>query len=462
MTKVDSGNEARKGGTRMDGHSPLSSVQEEMIRNIVDHPSAAGRYDSVSCFRLEGAVDFPALSGAVADLIERHSALRTVIRQDGEALLQYVAEPGELDQVTSFPACDDPIAELAENPAGGRYTLADILGGRPLFRVEFHERRSVPLLIIAVNHLIYDGWSIGLLWRDLGEFYAARVQGRPAELPILTTTYAEYATTQREAASALRDAAIDHYRRALGQGPRPVRWPAPREPYAGAPTDIDIMPVVIDGEHAALVREVSKRLRVPPFVVLMTATAMGMSKVCGQPDLLIGVDTANRDDPALLEVVGLFLNTRLVRVHAAPGEGLADVVARVREPWNATAAFGAVYYDEVLAALGNPLFFKCSMPTLSALPITEQQRPKLHGMSVDEVETEVEQSTWRDIALNWYSEGAGFRGELFHRLAAVDTETALEVRSAVLETIAAVRDDPAGGSVPAVQRTPPVGADVAP
>lgn len=146
-----------------------------------------------------------------------------------------------------------------------------------------------------------------------------------------------------------------------------------------------------------IVRAVSKATRVSPFVVLMCATDMAITRVSGQQELIVGVDTANRDDEMLANIIGFFLNTRLVRVASKPDDRLVDVVRSVRDCWYESAAYDHVYYDQVVSALGEREITGINMPSLSPGFWRQFQGPKLRGVEVSEVETGIGQYSWRNL-----------------------------------------------------------------
>jgi hypothetical protein len=418
--------------------APLSAQQDELIRSAIAHPDAATRFDSVCLYRLDGHVDMDALAEALMDVIKRHPGLRTVIRSHGNELVQHICSPGELAQVRRVYVTARSIDGIIEELLAHRYTLEDILAGCPLFRASLHEQQSTYLLSISINHAIYDAWSLIILWRDLAECYAARTEGRPARLPSLRATYAEYCAAQKQAWISNGDRAVAFYREAIGDCTGAVQWPRPSEQHMGSATDIRNVPVVVTGWHTEVVRAISRMTKASPFVVLMCASAMAISRIGAQPDLIIGADTTGRDDPALQDTIGFFLNTRIVHIRSDPADTLLDVVRKVRSQWIAAMRYDNIYYENILTEICDRELIKINMPTLSSDWLSDLT-PRLPNVDISEIEINTPISSWRDISVFWFHAGSDYKAEVFHRPAAVGFSTASAVAKSILDILAASR-----------------------
>ena len=210
-----------------------------------------------------------------------------------------VAVPGTVDGL---------IGELVSR----HYKLADIVGGRPLFRPALLSCGQELLLSLGISHLIYDGWSLRLIRRDLAECYQARLEGRAPRLPGLPATYADYSQAERDALRRDLPGALAFYRETVGGHGGRVRWPAraacesePAKP-AGSAEAGEIGRVRLSVPDSSVMADILRAERVTRFVVLLCATAAAICSVCGQPEVIAGVDTANRDDPRFRDVVGSF------------------------------------------------------------------------------------------------------------------------------------------------------------
>ena len=157
------------------------------------------RYLIVSALRITGAVDLAVLQGALDDVVARHELLRTLVIRDADPPYQMVCPPCQVPlEVRGLPPVpgksrDMIIQELILEVQAGTISAREV----PLLRAllcRFDDRDSA--LLLTVHHSVSDGWSVQVILRDLGAFYAARVSGTPPKLPQMRQ-YREYAEWQR-------------------------------------------------------------------------------------------------------------------------------------------------------------------------------------------------------------------------------------------------------------------------
>lgn len=412
--------------------APLSFQQGEMLRNMARYPAMAVKYDDVFVFRLDGDVDPDCLAAAVADLAQRHAVLRTTIVGHGEEGRQIVQHPGFVSLRRTEHAdsrVEDVVRELLDN----RYATVSALEERPLFRPRLHRLDSTLLFSVTVHHLVHDGWSIVLLWRDLAELYAARLGRRDANLPTLPFGYAEFARRQHAAWPEAAARQLPYWREVLAGCTGEVAWPLPGTPATSSALEYERIPFAVESIGLRGLQQTAREERVSPFLVLLAATASAIAKVTGQRDLLLGTDTASREDPLLQELVGHLLNTRLTRVRTQTGQSLVELVRSLREPWFEAARYADVYSDRVLQATGTTHFIPVQMPSLS--PQWEAQYAAgltLPGAVVTPVPVITKLQSWRSLAVLWLHDGAGFKATIYYRPAVVDHSTADAVRAEIL------------------------------
>jgi hypothetical protein len=405
----------------MTEYAPLSPQQRELIENVRRHPGAAAKYHGISVFRLEGELAEEALSAALADLVARHPALRTTLAQTGGELQQRVAPAGS-SPLRIEDRGDRSAPALCRRMTAERYGIEELLAGRPLFDARLHRYPFGTFLAIQIHHLVYDGISLLALWQDLGACYAARLRGRAADLASVRATAHGYAREMAALPESAATAAVDFYRPVLGTGDGSLRWPTPRTTYAGGPTDVGEVTRLLDARRAAAIGRLSREHRITPFLVLVAVTAAAAADLCGADEVLIGVDTANRELVGP-DVVGFFLNTRMLCATALADRPIGEVIQEIRGPWLASGEHTAVYYDTVLTALGKRSFLKVNMPTQSRDWSLWDQPLQLAGLNVIEEPTPVTRDTWRDVTIEWLIENDSYRCLVTHRLAAVDEET---------------------------------------
>ena len=194
---------------------PLSFTQEWFVS--FDQGDDGGpfgrRFLIVSALRITGPVDLAVLQGALDDVVARHELLRTLVVRDADPPYQMVCPPCQVPlEVRDVPPVagksrDMVIQELVRDADAGTMSAREV----PLLRAllcRFDDRDSA--LFLTVHHSVSDGWSVQVILRDLGAFYAARVSGAPAKLPEMRQ-YREYAEWQRAAASTSDDGALSYW-----------------------------------------------------------------------------------------------------------------------------------------------------------------------------------------------------------------------------------------------------------
>ncbi|WP_124445697.1 non-ribosomal peptide synthetase, partial [Streptomyces sp. NL15-2K] len=176
-----------------DGALPLSFAQERLWF-LDDFAPGAGEYNVFATLRLTGALDVAALRAAVNGLVARHEALRTTFDSyDGQGV-QVVHEMLDVPVRLVEPA-PDHVEEALRREA---MTPFDLRTG-PLMRVlVVRESVSEHVLVLSLHHIVTDGWSMGVVTRELSALYAAAVRGEEAVLPGLPVQYGDYAVWQRE------------------------------------------------------------------------------------------------------------------------------------------------------------------------------------------------------------------------------------------------------------------------
>ena len=290
-----------------------------------------GAYIISGALELNGALEAAVLERAAAALVERHEALRTVfVEVEGEPR-QVVREAGgwrlAVTDLSGEPR-ERLKACLREEAARG----FDLAQG-PLFRA--HLYRLAPdthVLLLSMHHIVSDGWSMGVLIRELGELYRGFLQGAPATLTPLRVQYRDFARWQRGwLKGEVLERELAHWRERLKGAPQVLELPTDRarpavETHRGAAYTLTLPKDLVDR-----LRELSRREGATLFMTLLAGFALLLSRYSNQPDLLIGTPVANRNRAEIEPLIGFFVNTLVLRADATGEPSVREFIARMRE-----------------------------------------------------------------------------------------------------------------------------------
>jgi amino acid adenylation domain-containing protein len=325
---------------------PLSFAQQRMwILDQLEPGSFA--YNLGTALRLYGWLEAAAFGAALAGIVRRHEALRTLftVGDDGEprqVILPAKERPLPLVDLTALPAPEraSEAARLAAEDALRPFDLAR----EPLLRttlLRLAEREHA--LLLAMHHIITDGWSIGIFTRELTELYRAFVAGSPSPLRELPLQYADFAVWQRRwLRGEVLEEQLRYWKLHLAGAPPVLELPADRPRPAVQSRRGGRRWLTLPRELSSRLAAESRRLEVTPFMALLATFGALLQRYSGEEDLVVGTPIANRSRHELEELIGFFANTLALRVNAGGDPAFADLAHRVRE-----AALGAYAHQDL-------------------------------------------------------------------------------------------------------------------
>ncbi|MFI5525189.1 amino acid adenylation domain-containing protein [Streptomyces platensis] len=314
---------------------PLSFAQWRLwFVGQFDGPSAV--YNVPLVLRLSGALDVGALEAALTDVVGRHESLRTVFPVvDGEPVQRVVPEDEVALPVVWTAAGADEVAALVAAEAAGH--VFDLAAEIPVRVRGYSVGPDERVLMLLVHHIACDGWSMGMLGRDLAVAYAARRDGTAPGWDELPVQYADYTMWQRELLGSeddpgsvlVRQSAF--WRQALAGLPQELALPFDRPRPAAASHRGAEVPVVIDADVHTRIEELARLAGVTPFMVVQAVLAVLLSRLGAGTDIPLGTPVAGRSDEALHDLVGFFANTLVLRTDLSGDPTFRELLARVRE-----------------------------------------------------------------------------------------------------------------------------------
>ncbi|OUM08469.1 non-ribosomal peptide synthetase [Pseudomonas syringae] len=338
---------------------PLSFSQQRLWFLDQLDPTASAAYHIPAALRLTGELNKPALQAALDQLVARHESLRTTFERHGEQPVQVIA-PADC----GFALIEEDLRALSPEQARLSATRIsdaeaaapfDLLKG-PLIRGRMLQLGDEEhLLLITQHHIISDGWSIEVLVKEFSALYQAHVELQPNPLPPLPVQYADYAAWQRQRMDGERlTPHIEFWRDHLSGAPALLNMPTdrPRPPVQSYEGSTLTFSLPLDLSRAI---STFARLRAAtPFMTLMAAWAVLLTRISGQQDVVIGTVAANRDRQDVQALIGFFANTLALRVRLDADPTLDEVMAQVRNLMLESSRYQDTPFDLVVEALKPP------------------------------------------------------------------------------------------------------------
>jgi amino acid adenylation domain-containing protein len=435
-----------------EGALPLSFAQQRLWFLDQLEPGSAA-YNVPGAVRLTGALDVPVLERALAEIVRRHETLRT----------RFPAGDGEPSQVID-PAgpVSIPVQDLRDLPVDAREAEARRIAGEearapfdlargPLLRARLLRLGDAEhTLLFTLHHVVSDGWSMGILVREVSALYGAFSRGEASPLAELPVQYADFSAWQR---AWLRDevleAQLDWWRTALAGAPPLLELPTdhPRPPV---PSDRGAsVPFALPAETMRAVQALSRREGATPFMTLLAAWQLLLSRYSGQDDVSVGAPVAGRTRLETEGLIGFFVNTLVLRADLSGDPSFRTLLGRVREATLGAHQHQDVPFEKLVEELApersmgrSPLF-----QVLFVLQNNARELLRLGDLAAEAVAADAESAKF-DLTLSLVETEDGLAGSLVYRtdlFEAATVERMLDHFRALLEGVAADADGAIGG-----------------
>ncbi|WP_329413625.1 non-ribosomal peptide synthase/polyketide synthase [Nocardia vinacea] len=341
----------RRSGT---APAPLSLAQQRMwVVNRLDPDSSA--YNIPAALRLTGALDIAALGAAILDVIERHETLRTRYPDAEPEPVQQVLDVAEVDLEPILLEQGDIDERIAEFVAAG----FDITSSPPVRAALFRTDVDEHVLVVVLHHISADGYSVAPMTRDLMRAYLSRIAGDAPDWEPLPIQYADYSVWQRALLGSDRDPnslltrQLDYWTTELAGLPEVLSLPSDRPRSPRRDMRGDTVGFEVDTVLTARLEAVASAHGTTLFTLIHSAFAVLLAKLSGTPDIAIGAPVAGRGERELDDLIGMFVNTVVLRTEVDARTGFADLLRQARNRDIAALSHADVPFERVVDAVGR-------------------------------------------------------------------------------------------------------------
>ncbi|HYQ62840.1 MAG TPA: amino acid adenylation domain-containing protein [Actinophytocola sp.] len=447
---LDPGRDTRPAPRRRDrpAHVPLSYAQQRLwFLDRLSGPSTT--YNIPWAWRLSGRVDVPALRAALADVVNRHEVLRTLIVESGGIPHQVVVEAEPVLLVETVGEAEDRLAEIA----GHRFAIDTEIPVRAALLSTGPESH---VFVLLVHHIAGDGWSLPPLRRDLDAAYRARLAGDAPQWTRLPVQYADYTLWQRDLLgdeddeSSVLGRQAAYWRATLAGLPDELALPADRPRLPQSTNRGGTVPVTVPPEVHRRLRELAHGSDASLFMVLQACLAALLTRLGAGTDIPLGSPIAGRTDHALDDLAGFFVNNLVLRTNTAGDPTFRELVRRVRETDLAAYANQDVPFERLVELL-NPARSLARHPlfqVMLAFYHASTRRERLLDLAAEYTDTGLRQAKFDlsfDLVERLTPDGtaAGIEGDIEYSADLFDEPTvqALAARLVRLATAAVANPD---------------------
>jgi amino acid adenylation domain-containing protein len=424
---------------------PLSFAQQRLW--FIDRMEPGNPFYNVpATLRLEGRLDVDALARALGEIVRRHETLRTVFDvEDGEPVqlvLPWRPVPLPVHDLAALGEAERT-AEVERLAAAQARRPFDLETG-PLFRAELLRLgQEDHVLLLCMHHVVSDGWSIGVLLRELSALQRAFARGEESPLAELPIQYADFAIWQRERLSGERlEAQLAYWREQLRDPPTlelPTDRPRPPLPsYRGATVDL-----AVPATTAGALRELARAEGGTLFMPLLAAFQVLLGRYAGQEDVVAGTPIANRNRGEIEGLIGFFVNALALRADLSGNPTFRALLRQVRERTFGAYAHQDLPFEKVVEELAperdlsrTPVFQ--AMFSLQNAPPPE---PDAGELRVSVYGGALEVAKW-DLTLTLVETGEEIHGALAYATDLFDAPTAERIAAHYGALLAGIAADP--------------------
>ena len=425
---------------------PLSFAQQRLWFLTQLEPDSPF-YNVPAAVRLTGRLDLAALEQTFSEVIRRHEVLRTRFVVVDNQPVQIVDPPAPLRapivDLSSMPE-EEREAEIRKLVDEESAQLFDLAEG-PLVRLKLLRLSDdEQVCLLSLHHIISDGWSTGILTREIATLYRSFSQQQPSPLPELEIQYADYAHWQREwlQGEALEQQ-LDYWREQLAGAPPVLELPIDRprpaaQSYRGSRESFRLTKELTES-----LKELSRREGVTLYMTLLAAFQILLARHSGQDDIVVGTPIAGRARIETEPLIGFFVNTLVLRTKLSPEQSFTQVVRQVREVCLGAYAHQDLPFEMLVEQLQpqRSLSYSPLFQVLFVLQNTPSEDLLLPGLQMELVQGE-DRIAQFDLTLGMVEEDQCLRGALEYNSDIFDAASVARLASHLLLLLRSIADHP--------------------
>ncbi|MFD7137687.1 amino acid adenylation domain-containing protein [Streptomyces sp. NPDC059894] len=428
---------------------PLSFAQRRLWFLDQLEPGRA-EYLIPTGLRIRGPLDVPALEASLSELVARHEVLRTRFVTDEDGAPSQV-----VDEARPVPlAVHDlrSVTDAAERETAAT-SLVDTEGFRPVDLATGPMVRALLvrladeeyLLSLTVHHVAFDGWSAGVLSRELTALYTAHVTGANADLPQPALQYADFAVWQREwFTGGVLDEQLGYWRERLA-GADPLELPTDRRRPARRSGKGGMITFGVPADVADGARRAAHETGASLFMTLLAVFQVVLSRYSGQEDISVGTPIAGRNRAEIEDMVGFFVNTLVLRTDLSGDPTFTELVARVKDTALGAYDHQDLPFERIVEELApqrdlsrNPLF-----QTMFVLQNTPDSRSwDLPGLDVRQLDVVAQESKFDFTFYATEAADGGLDGTIVYSTDLFDESTMVRLAGHFVTLLASAAETP--------------------
>ncbi|KAF9574211.1 hypothetical protein EC968_007135 [Mortierella alpina] len=403
------------------------SFAQQRLWFLAQMPGVSDTYHMPLAMRLKGTVDRTALQQTLNALFSRHEALRTVfVAVNGQPQVQLLAAEIGIDMPFHDLISEEDTEEKLEELTSNAFDAPFDLEKGPLIRACLARvAEDEFVFLLTQHHIISDGWSMGVLIRELSELYSAFCVGGPNPLDPLDVQYPDYAAWQRRWLAGDRlEEQSSYWRKNLAGSPVSIDIPTDRprpaeQSFAGA-----AIPICFNPQLSQALKSLSQKHGTTTFMIALAAWSAVLSRLSGQDDIVIGTPSANRNHKQVEQLIGFFVNTLALRIDLSGEPSVEQLLERVRETTVSAQAHQDLPFEQVVE-IAQPPRRMDQTPLFQVM--FSWQNDDMGSLRMPHLEATLAEPNYEivkfDLELELYEHNDEIRGSLMYSTALFDAST---------------------------------------